>query len=369
MLALLRIRKIGDTRERIRDAAERSVRERWTVTRARSAIRVALVLAVGAVVAAGCARPTGLRIGAASPSPRRTVPDLRGISTPRHEPPIPARGAYFGAWVRQGSFTQAHQIAALDALQHQLGRRLDIVHTYLKWRGAFPTLSDQAALAQHSMLLVSWAGARSTAVTSGRLDAVIRQVAREIKATHKPIFLEWRWEMSNLNRQGLVGTPKQFIAAWKHVRAIFVQQHVNNVAWVWCPSSKGFKRDNNASAYYPGDSEVDWICADAYPGPRSGLSFASATRPFLAWASHHRKPVMIGEFGVPHRYSSAQRVQWLRGAARTVRDDSQIKAVVYFDANAASAPSGMKIEPGTTPMQAFRAIADSPYFNPQAEGG
>jgi hypothetical protein len=289
------------------------------------------------------------------------------VSDARPAPPIPAHGAYFGAWVRQGAYTQANQIAALDSLQGQLGRRLDIVHTYLTWQGLFPTVSDQVALGQGSMLLISWAGIDSAAVNSGRFDGVIRERAREFRALHRPVFLEWRWEMDRPNLRGFSGTPAEFIAAWRHVRAIFAQQHVRNVAWVWCPTAKGFGPGGDAAAYYPGDNEVDWTCADVYPGPGPYRSFADAAGPFLQWASHHRKPVMIGEFGVPQRYTPTQRAEWLRAAAETVRSDAQVKALVYFDSGEATADPAysMAIDPGSGPMQALREMADSSYFDPR----
>jgi hypothetical protein len=82
---------------------------------------------------------------------------------------------------------------------------------------------------------------------------------------------------------------------------------------------------------------------------------------------------MIGEFGVPQRYTSAQRAEWLRAAAQTVRSDPQVKALVYFDSGAATADPAysMAIDPGSGPMQAFREMADSSYFDPRRlrEGG
>ena len=111
--------------------------------------------------------------------------------------------------------------------------------------------------------------------------------------------------MDRPNLRAVVGTPAEFIAAWKHVRAIFAQQHVRNVAWVWCPTAKGFVPGGNAAAYYPGNDEVDWVCADAYPGFGPYRSFADTVQPFLSWASHHPKPVMIGEYGVPGELRAA----------------------------------------------------------------
>jgi hypothetical protein len=298
-------------------------------------------------------------------------PDLPAAPGPVHGPAIPARGAYFGAWVRQGAYTQTAQVVALDTLQGVLGRRLDIVHSYLRWGAPFPTLSDQVALRQGSTLLLSWTGTDSRAVLSGTQDGVIRQLAREIKALRKPIFLEWRWEMDRPNLRGSVGSPAEFIAAWKHVRAIFAASHVSNAGWVWCPTARGFAAGGDAPAYYPGDGQVDWLCVDAYPGTGPYRSFYQVAQPFLSWASHHRKPVMIGEFGVQRSYGPAQRARWLRAAAQTVRSDPQIKALVYFDSDPAGADpaNGMALDYGTAPMQAFRQIAASPYFNPRRLAG
>jgi len=119
--------------------------ETVAVSRARPAILTAVVVAVALVVAYA----VGSHSGAGRPAKLRT-PDLRAIPAPRHGPAIPAHGAYFGAWVRQGAFTQPNQVAALDTLQGELGRRLDIVHTYLTWQGGFPTESDEVALSQGS---------------------------------------------------------------------------------------------------------------------------------------------------------------------------------------------------------------------------
>ncbi len=53
--------------------------------------------------------------------------------------PAPATGAYFGAWVNPTMYGQHGHIGAVNALQAQIGRRLDIVHTYLRQPATFPT--------------------------------------------------------------------------------------------------------------------------------------------------------------------------------------------------------------------------------------
>jgi hypothetical protein len=329
---------------------------------------LAAVAVVAAVVAVVVTDPFSSSPSSAPSGPvpaGSAAPGVSGTVNPALAPAPPASGAYLGAWVGPAVFTQAGEISAVDSLQGQLGRKLAIVHTYLKWQAPFPTASDLAFLDQGSMLLISWAGTDTSQIVSGADDSWIRTRARQVKALGKPVFLEWRWEMDRPNLRSQVHSGAEYVAAWDHIRAIFAEVGVANAAWVWCPTAAGFS-DGQAAAFYPGNSEVDWICADAYPAYGSTASFASTVTAFLGWAAHYDKPVMIGEFGVPQSDGAAQRGQWLRAAGRTVMADRQIKALLYFDANpAGQGPQGSYSLAGdAAALSAFRAIAAQPYFNP-----
>ena len=268
--------------------------------------RAAAISGLAAVVIAAVVVAFTVGLGwkgkpAARPAPGPPLPSSGPVAIP-----APARGAYFGAWVNPTMYGQHGHIGAVNALQEQIGRRLDIVHTYLRQPAQFPNASDLAWVRQGSTLLVSWALNDSRGIVAGEWDASIRQRAQELKALGKPVFLEWRWEMDRPNIRFAVGTPADYIAAWRHIRLIFAEQHVTNVAWVWCPTARGFA-SGSAQAYYPGNGEVDWVCADAYPRPGTRASFADVIRPFLSWAARHPKPIMIGEYGVPQSYGEASR--------------------------------------------------------------
>jgi len=328
-------------------------------------------LVVAAVAAAVVTDPFSSSPGppSAGSSSSAPAPQVTTTVNPALAPTPPTRGAFFGAWVGPDVFTQANEIGAVDSLQQQIGRKLSIVHTYVKWRAPFPTPSDMTFLSQGSTLLISWAGTATREINSGADDSWIRTRARQIKALGKPVFLEWRWEMDRPNLRSQVRSGVDYVAAWDRIRAIFAAVGVHNAAWVWCPLAQGFS-DGRAAAYYPGDDQVDWICADAYPAYGSHASFASTVDPFLSWASHHDKPVMIGEFGVPESFGGQQRAQWLRAAQQVVLADRQIKALVYFDANPlGQGPAGSYSLGGdAAALSAFRSIARQPYFNPAGTG-
>jgi hypothetical protein len=324
--------------------------------------RVLAICATAAVVIAAVVVVLTVGLGSPGTPAAHSTPEPPLPKTPLAIP-APATGAYFGAWVDPAMYGQRGHIGAVNALQLQIGRRLDIVHTYLRQPGTFPTASDLAWVRQGSMLLVSWALNDSKGIAAGEWDTSIRQRAQEFKALGQPMFLEWRWEMDRPNLRFQVGSPADYVAAWKHIRLIFAEQHVTNVAWVWCPTARGFA-SGSAQAYYPGNDEVDWVCADAYPRPGSRASFAAIIQPFLTWAARHPKPIIIGEYGVPQTYDPALRTRWLRDAEQTVMRNRQIKALVYFDSNTTQTSPASSFGLDAGPLAAFRGIADNRYFNP-----
>jgi hypothetical protein len=285
-------------------------------------------------------------------------------------PTLPSRGAYFGAWVNpgQGTFTQGDRIESVFQFEKSLGRELDIVHTYRTWDQPFPRPVDTVVLNSGRYLMLSWNGTDTRLITSGAEDHVIRDRAREIKATGKPIFLRWQWEMERPNVRDRIHSAADYIAAWKHIRAIFHQLRVDNVAWVWCPTAKGFAADPGAAAYYPGDDQVDWLCADVYPGHEYDYrDLSEPLRAFTDWAKSHPRPIMIGEFGVPRSYGP-RRAEWLRKAAQTLQNP-QIKAVLYFDSDMETKGSDERmqfsLEGDRAALSAMRELATLPFFNPR----
>lgn len=311
-----------------------------------------------------------LALVACDPSGANVKPKIQSTVRPGVAPTPPARGAYFGAWVNPGqeTFTQEGRIQSVLDFEKSIGRELDIVHTYRSWDQPFPRAADDAVLNSDRYLMLSWNGTDTKLINSGTQDRVIRERARAIKATGKPIFLRWQWEMERPNARQKIHSPADYIAAWKRIRGIFRQVGVDNVAWVWCPTAKGFVADPGARAYYPGDDQVDWLCADVYPQPEYDYrDLSEAAREFLDWARSRPRPIMIGEFGVPRSYG-ARRAEWLRNAAQALQNP-QIKAVVYFDSdmegNGLDERLQFSLQGDQAATSAMRELATLPYFNPR----
>ena len=137
--------------------------------------------------------------------------------------------------------------------------------------GAFSPILANAATRPGMTPVVHWNLPMQTGqITNGSHDRYIHAQAAAVKAYGAPVFVRLDWEMNGFwypdwNLQGV--TPTQYIAAWRHVVALFAG--VPNVAFVWCPNVFDYFSSSGArtptSAWYPGDAYVSWIGLDAYP--------------------------------------------------------------------------------------------------------
>ncbi|MGN6793576.1 MAG: hypothetical protein ACTHJW_14420 [Streptosporangiaceae bacterium] len=304
--------------------------------------------------------------GQPSPGGSGTSPGDPGIVFKEHGPAarlIPASGAYLGAYVGPTSYTPDAEIAAVQGFQQSVGS-ISLVHNYHPWYSPFPNAADRYFVRTGKVLLLTWGGTPDTRrIVAGDYDSLIRERAEAVKRLHRPILLEFRHEMDRPNLQWAIHGPKNFIAAWDHVRTIFAKVGATNVGWVWCPSGWGFRNDR-AQPFYPGNGEVDWVCADIY-SVSSTQTLQDAASPFLTWARHTHKPVLIGEFAAGG--SPAEWPRWLLAAGGLAEYDSQIKGMAYFDANGTDSQGRSfqywlgSDEPA---LHAFRQMLSWPTFHP-----
>jgi hypothetical protein len=312
--------------------------------RSRAAAGTALCASV-AFLLAGCG-------GGGRPVPKIKTTVRAGVA------PVPpsGQGAYFGALVDP-------KTQSLADFQQAIGRRLDITAVpFRDWNQTFPTPDDQSVLNSGATMLLTLQGGDTHEITSGRLNKTITARAQAIKNTHKPIFIRWQADMDEHAARHTVHSASAYISAWKHIRQLFREAGVENVAWVWCPTAGGFDGDSPAPSYYPGDDQVDWLCADAFPtADNSANSLSNVLKHFLDWTAHHPKPVMIGEFGVPRDFGP-HRAGWIRSAAETLQNP-QVKAAVYYDSQ--NSDDNYTLTGDAAAMSALREMATTPFFNPR----
>ena len=242
------------------------------------------------------------------------------------------------------------------------------VSLYNAWNEPLPTWRDRWDLEQGRIPMLSWMGTSTKDTAAGKHDDLFGQRADAIRALGKPVFLRWFWEVDGVRatKRKAAGSPADYIAAWRHLHALFQAHGAANAVWVWCPVSLHFYT-GTAQPFYPGDDVVDWICADGYnwaPG-RAGdkwRGFASIYKDFYAWGLARGKPMMVGEFGVQER-GPDEKAAWITDARQMVKARfPAIKAVVYFDVDK---DYDWRMDTSPSALAAFREWVRDPYFNPR----
>jgi beta-mannanase len=172
-------------------------------------------------------------------------------------------------------------------------------------------------------------------IIRGAHDSYIERWAREIAAYGQTVLLRFAQEMNggvypwadyaNGNRAG------EFVAAWRHVRAIFDGAGASNVRWVWSPVV-----GNIGSEQYPGASLVDVVGLSGFVADKSVFgspwrSFATAFGPSLdaLHALAPDKPLSLAEIAVAQ--TGGDKAAWITNMFQQIGRRPYIKAIVWFN--------------------------------------
>jgi hypothetical protein len=183
----------------------------------------------------------------------------------------------------------------------------------------------------------SWRQVANVAPGSALYNDIVRW-AQTIKARGGSVMVAYNHEPEAHDRNRL-GTPEDFIAAWRRVVTIFNQQGASNVEWTLQMTAYAFRVKpgdvRHINRWYPGDAWVDNIGADAYNwnvcGEGSGKHNELSTLgdPVLAFARAHGKKASFPEFA---SHANSTRAQWLRNAHQyLVRNQDVVTAAFYFN--------------------------------------
>lgn len=254
----------------------------------------------------------------------------------------------FGAFV-PGQPEQG--LSALQALEAELGRRLQVVHWFQHWgspSSAFVPERVERVAADGRSPLITWepwdprAGVRQeefrlAEIARGRHDDYVRTWARALAAVGVPVYLRPMHEM-NGNWYPWAGTRNgnsaaHYRAAWRRIHGIFRAEGAANVRWVWCVNARSWpSRPGNAlEDFYPGRRYVDVLAIDGYN--RGGTSWRSFETIFSgAYARLERlgpQPIWIAETASE---AGARKAAWVRSMFATAQSPRfrRLEAIIWF---------------------------------------
>jgi hypothetical protein len=275
---------------------------------------------------------------------------------------------------------------AWDKWTSLVGKRAHFIMWYTDWSTGFQGFAVTNAYDRGATPVITWEMKNRQAtihyadVLGGKWNKYIDGWAAAAKADGRPIMLRFGHEM-NGNWYGWSGASNgasliaagQFVATWKYVRDRFTRAGATNVTWAWCVNAESVPNEtwNAIENYYPGDTYVDWTCADGY---NWGTSQTMAN---AGWISHWQsfdelfaatyqhvtaiapsKPFMIAEFASSE--VGGNKALWIADAASRMRAYPQLKAFIWFNYNK---ETDWRVESSTASLNAFRsAFVNDSYF-------
>lgn len=266
--------------------------------------------------------------------------------------------------------SRAERAPRFRQIEADAGRHYDIGHVFHAWDLAIPTEDDLMHIDEDRLLMISWNGTDTKEIASGQHDEWIRTQAAAVRDLDRPLLLRWLWEMDGNRRRAWVHSGPDYVAAWNHIRNIFDDVGADNAQFVWCPNEFLFWEGGEPDSWYPGDDNVDWICADGYNWADSAdseewVSLADIFGDFVDWAEARGKPIMIGETGVGEAEPGAK-AQWFRDMPTVLREQlPEIDAVVYFDKDFRDfGHSDWRVDTSVESYEAWLEISNDPWLNP-----
>ena len=255
-------------------------------------------------------------------------------------------------------------------LEQDIGRQLDIGHVFHAWDAAIPTEDDLMHLEDGRILMISWNGTDTIEIANGDHDQWITTQATSVRDLGEPVLLRWLWEMDGNRRRDWVHSGADYVAAWMHIRSIFDEVGADNAEFVWCPNEFLFWDGGDPEPWYPGDDNVDWLCADGYNWPASTadpewITVDEIFGDFVAWAAPKNLPIMIGETGSNEAEPGAK-ADWLRDLPRLLETElPEIDAVVYFDKDFREfGHNDWRVDTSEETYDAWIEMSNDPWFAP-----
>lgn len=291
--------------------------------------------------------------------------------------------------VMLGSVGQTRQ--EIQQREQETGHRLPGVRVFRRWdENLFDGNQTWARNTGHTVFLsiksrrkngslIGWRDIANARPGSPLYDDM-RRHASEIKKFGAPVYIVFNHEPDAKTSRPM-GSPADFVAAWRHVVGTYRAAGVRNARYVWTMTGDAFavsagKGRTRADVYYPGDAYVDDIAGDTY-------NWNTCHSPSGTWQSpaalldpqrrfglrHPGKGLMLLESGsVEDPKQPGRKAQWTKDLATLLAEPAygQFGAVLHWDDRTTGmlAKTTCDFDYRTSPdaLAAWRSMAASPTF-------
>jgi len=271
---------------------------------------------------------------------------------------------------------QSSGYAATFVAERQTGRKFDLINRNHEFSAGLKSdfFFDRKHIEDGRTLLMSWRATdnpnstngtrdpqRARKIVNGEFDEQIEAMATAMRDLEAPILMMFAWEMDqDAGQPQLIGTPQEFIAAWRYVHRIFEQRGATNVEWVFAPRARSFAK-GEGQTFYPGSEYVDWIGGFAVP-INTYEDPVTIYRSWYEWGINTGKPQLLW-VGLREKPDDAA---WKPGFIDQIRSLATsnwtgLKAIVYYS-NLSPLGFDYTIDTTNRSLQAFRRLACDPIY-------
>jgi Glycosyl hydrolase family 26 len=246
-------------------------------------------------------------------------------------------------------------------LESEVGRKLSIDHVYYSFDQAWPGRRQKWDRRHERIPLINWSPDPEFTwvdVAEGKADALIDARAKAAVAFGSKILLSFSHEPEN---DVAMGTPADYVAAWRHVVSRFRKDGATHVRFVLILMSSTYNQ-GKAGRWYPGSRYINVVGADGYNwhGAEAGQRWRAVKDIFRLgnrWAKARGRRFMITETGCledpadPHRKEN-----WFLAAARWLAKKGNSAGFVYFNSDAVHA---WRADSSAAALHGYRFLGES----------
>lgn len=307
------------------------------------------------------------------PDPATTPPP---VPVPAPTPvPAPASSRWLGFY--QSEAGTAFSAALLTTREALVSKPVDVVNFYIADSSSFPlsrvrTIRDHGSVPMVTLEFWSTRTGGVSTIANGSKDAYLIAFADAAKAYGDEVWLRPFHEM-NSNWYPWAGasagnSAPQVVAAWNHVRQVFVSRGASNVKFVWCVNNESVPNTaaNSIKAYWPGDANVDLLAIDGYNFGTSASwstwrSFSGVIgSSYAAVTALSAKPLFLAETGCVEQ--GGNKAAWITDMFASLRTAyPRVAGVCWFNVNDATANTDWRIDSSPASLTAFNAAVGGGY--------
>jgi mannan endo-1,4-beta-mannosidase len=224
-------------------------------------------------------------------------------------------------------------MSRVDAFARRIGGRPNMITIYESFDDDFAAAEVRKIYRYGALPILRWEPFTYSmrSIAAGRADDYLSAFAQAVRRVDVPVALTVAHEMNGhwYPWGTRTTTPKDFVAAWRHIHDVFARAGATNVIWTWTPNVVNYLRAVPLKPLWPGDDYVDWVGVDGYFTYQGEQTYrALFGRTLTEVRAFTDKPELIVETGAE---PGAMRARAVRDLFASVAADPRVIGFVYFD--------------------------------------